>query len=43
MFNIKGERPKLGDKIAAAVANPADLEAVLGITQSCYKDYEGFA
>src|SRR3989344_2902039 len=42
MVNIRGERPKPGDQVAIAVANPRDLDAVLKITEKCYKDYKGF-
>lgn len=42
MVNIRGERPKPGDQVAIAVANQRDLDAILKITEACYKDYKGF-
>jgi fructose-1,6-bisphosphatase/inositol monophosphatase family enzyme len=42
MVNLNGEQPNPKDHVAIAVANPADLERVLRITEQCYKDYKGF-
>jgi myo-inositol-1(or 4)-monophosphatase len=40
--NIEGNYPCPKDKIVVAVSNPKDLEKVLNITQSCYKNYKGY-
>ncbi len=42
MVNLEGKQPTPKDQVAIAVANPRDLEAVLKITQECYREYRGF-